>query len=333
MNDDSSKYRAVFEAQGSRAVIEGAIVNTRSNGAAGFHVEVQADMGFFVGQRVWISRTSPATQPQPEQAGDPAAWRCFHCDETFTDRANAALHFGTHESQNPTCTIDVTTYRAMEAKEAHYFDEDAYIHRQMYRMANEHKLALQRAEEAGYAKALKDTRYAAPTSEQAVGDGADESPLAGHWHHGKGFLCCGTFRIAREDWEAGVCAAPGMRTEVFDWICERLNLTTPPPAVAAPADVTIKAVMNVVDGVMSDHGGEDLDDEDVRQSFDSCLRERLSDALVSPSAGAVVPEGWKLVPREPTPEMFKACDTVIQGYGARLVWERMHDAAPEVPRG
>ena len=51
-----------------------------------------------------------------------------------------------------------------------------------------------------------------------------EAPLAGRWHHGNGFLCCGTFRIAREDWEAGVCEAPGMRAEVFDWMCERLNV-------------------------------------------------------------------------------------------------------------
>lgn len=63
-----------------------------------------------------------------------------------------------------------------------------------------------------------------PAVEEAAKPVVDP-PLAGRWHHGKGFLCCGTFRIAREDWEAGVCAAPGMREEVFDWMCERLNAT------------------------------------------------------------------------------------------------------------
>ncbi|MGA7438605.1 MAG: hypothetical protein WBW32_10830 [Luteibacter sp.] len=63
------------------------------------------------------------------------------------------------------------------------------------------------------------THPAAPEAAKPMG----EPPLAGRWHHGKGFLCCGTFRIAREDWEAGVCAAPGMRAKVFDWMCARLN--------------------------------------------------------------------------------------------------------------
>lgn len=106
-----------------------------------------------------------AALAHPRPTGD--SWTCFHCSETFTDRAEAALHFGTHESQHPACAIDVAAYRAMEAKEGRYFEEDADIHRQMHRMANDHQLALSRAEEAGYAKALKDTGYTAPTGEQA----------------------------------------------------------------------------------------------------------------------------------------------------------------------
>ncbi|MGE7139179.1 dATP/dGTP pyrophosphohydrolase domain-containing protein, partial [Luteibacter sp. NPDC031894] len=62
--------------------------------------------------------------------------------------------------------------------------------------------------------------------------------------------------------------------------------------------------------------------------------DRSHDALASRPVEAAqggVPEGWESKPREPTPEMLKACDTVIQGYGAKLVWQRMYDAAPEVP--
>jgi hypothetical protein len=58
-------------------------------------------------------------------------------------------------------------------------------------------------------------------------------------------------------------------------------------------------------------------------------------ALASPqplaevSAAQTVPEGFVLVPVEPTTEMLKACDTVIQGYGAKLVYQRMLAAAPQ----
>lgn len=51
--------------------------------------------------------------------------------------------------------------------------------------------------------------------------------------------------------------------------------------------------------------------------------------LAEVSAAQAVPEGFALVPVEPTPEMFKACDTVIQGYGAKLVYQRMLAAAPQ----
>jgi hypothetical protein len=43
---------------------------------------------------------------------------------------------------------------------------------------------------------------------------------------------------------------------------------------------------------------------------------------------AAEPTGWKLVPVEPTPEMCAAPSTVIQAYGARLIYERMLAAAP-----
>lgn len=85
------------------------------------------------------------------------AWRCFHCDETFTDTESAALHFGTHERHSPACTIDVAEYRRMEAMGERYAEEDAEVHRSMYRMQNEHSVELRRAEEAGYARGLNDS--------------------------------------------------------------------------------------------------------------------------------------------------------------------------------
>jgi hypothetical protein len=81
-------------------------------------------------------------------------WRCFHCNETFTNADAATEHFGASERQNPACQIDITEYRAMEARMVRYNDEDADIHRQWYGMQNEHQQALRRAEEDGYAKGL-----------------------------------------------------------------------------------------------------------------------------------------------------------------------------------
>lgn len=48
--------------------------------------------------------------------------------------------------------------------------------------------------------------------------------------------------------------------------------------------------------------------------------------------GEDIPEGWALVPIEPTDEMLDAPNTIIQRYGARLIWKRMLDAAVIAPR-
>lgn len=87
-------------------------------------------------------------------------WRCFYCDEVFTDRESAHLHFGAGnllDQKTPGCQIDIAAYRAMEETVRRYQEEDAPIHRQMYRMETEHRYALQRAEERGYELGLKDS--------------------------------------------------------------------------------------------------------------------------------------------------------------------------------
>ncbi|USN16384.1 hypothetical protein PLUTO_00680 [Luteibacter phage vB_LflM-Pluto] len=127
---------------------------------------------------------------------EPVQWRCFHCDEVFTIREQAALHFGTSERQNPACQIDIAEYRAMEARMVRYNEEDADIHRRMARMQSEHASALRRAEEAGYAKALKDVGYSesTPTFDRTI-----ETPrrrqaveklleLGWTYHHARGWV-------------------------------------------------------------------------------------------------------------------------------------------------
>jgi hypothetical protein len=93
------------------------------------------------------------------RAAAPKEWRCFHCDEVFRDEAAAREHFGSYGPRilsEPACQIDAAEYRAMEKRMTDYNAEDADIHRQMARMEHEHKTALRREEEKGYARGLAD---------------------------------------------------------------------------------------------------------------------------------------------------------------------------------
>lgn len=99
-------------------------------------------------------------------------WRCFHCDQTFTDRDAAAVHFGTSERHQPMCSISSNEYREMERRMEQYNAEDAEIHREMYRQRNEHIQALRRAEEIGYAKGVAESSDLAPTTSTVSASGA-----------------------------------------------------------------------------------------------------------------------------------------------------------------
>jgi hypothetical protein len=51
-----------------------------------------------------------------------------------------------------------------------------------------------------------------------------------------------------------------------------------------------------------------------------------------PDSAPVIPEGWKLVPQEPTEAMGVAGETVVIGDGGALdVWEEMLNASPPAP--
>jgi hypothetical protein len=50
---------------------------------------------------------------------------------------------------------------------------------------------------------------------------AAERPLTGKWHHGNGFLVCGTLNIARADFDTS--PSEKVKNEVFSWICDTLN--------------------------------------------------------------------------------------------------------------
>lgn len=96
-----------------------------------------------------------ASPIKPEPQAEPK-WRCFHCDEAFTEAEDAETHFGKSEHSQPACQIDAAEYRAMEERMRRYNEEDSDLHRTMYGMQSDHQTALQREEEKGYARGLKD---------------------------------------------------------------------------------------------------------------------------------------------------------------------------------
>ena len=85
-------------------------------------------------------------------------WTCFHCGEVCTDAEAARLHFGASEHQQPGCQIDLAEYRRMEEVNRRHCEEDTELHRALHRMECKHQQALQREEETGYAKGLRDGR-------------------------------------------------------------------------------------------------------------------------------------------------------------------------------
>lgn len=91
------------------------------------------------------------------------SWRCFHCDEVFTDYVAAKEHFGairfsygavTYDT--PACQIDPQEHRRLIAELAKYENEDSELQRAMAAMQTRHAEELRKAEEAGYAKGLRD---------------------------------------------------------------------------------------------------------------------------------------------------------------------------------
>lgn len=89
---------------------------------------------------------------------EPVAWKCFHCAESFTNVEDARLHFGATERVQPICQIDAKHVRKIEAELSRYREEDTDLHRQIAALESAHALALQREEEKGYERGLRDAR-------------------------------------------------------------------------------------------------------------------------------------------------------------------------------
>jgi Na+-translocating ferredoxin:NAD+ oxidoreductase RnfC subunit len=102
------------------------------------------------------------TKTRPRRA---VYWRCFHCGDTFTkaQAKHARDHFGRDCSETPVCLIrepgEYHVLRALRDAQddlAAYRAEDTELHRALYAMSSEHRQALIREEEKGYARGLRD---------------------------------------------------------------------------------------------------------------------------------------------------------------------------------
>jgi hypothetical protein len=100
------------------------------------------------------------------------SWRCFHCDEVFTERYLAADHFGADETSEPACKIKMGAERSMltalrraerDAAEAWFkiHNEATDSAKAFYAAAARHQEQLRAAEELGYERGLRDAVAAA----------------------------------------------------------------------------------------------------------------------------------------------------------------------------
>lgn len=99
---------------------------------------------------------------------DKRTWRCFHCDENFTDRRLAALHFGASEDQEPACQIKGSEGGLLEAlRRAERDAGDAWhmIHNEStdaakayYAQQSRHLAQLTAMEQVGYDRGLADAQ-------------------------------------------------------------------------------------------------------------------------------------------------------------------------------
>lgn len=94
-------------------------------------------------------------------------WRCFFCDEVFIGFKAAAEHFGVDdacEADTPACKIAaheghlVRYIRKLEKEVRRYMSEDSDVMRSIQTLEADHRTALVRAEERGYAKGVEDMK-------------------------------------------------------------------------------------------------------------------------------------------------------------------------------
>lgn len=108
-----------------------------------------------------------ANPPASESSGVPARgeWRCFHCDDVFTNERWAREHFGIDQSATPACKIrgaDGSLLGVIRAQEdelrrlrAELSEENSRLVHAMMAIQSERDRAVRDAEEEGYGRGVR----------------------------------------------------------------------------------------------------------------------------------------------------------------------------------
>lgn len=144
-------------------------------------------------------------------APEESTWRCFHCDEVFTDKSAARLHFGRSETSEAACIIKAGAERnllkalrdaeqqaddAIQAMHNENTDAAKAYHQQRCR----HTQALIAAEEAGYERGLADGRALLPSKD------APASPLVNRLEQIRDDVIAAARNMPRRTPKAGGCS-------------------------------------------------------------------------------------------------------------------------------
>lgn len=103
-------------------------------------------------------KVAAALSALPAGTVEPVAWRCFHCDEVFTDVAAAREHFGETLDDEPICQVTVERYRAVERELESYRNESDATSRTFYDIGHRAAVAARDAEQKGYDRGLADAK-------------------------------------------------------------------------------------------------------------------------------------------------------------------------------
>lgn len=138
---------------------------------------------FFVGtEEEAVNAVTDALLSERREA-EQRAWRCFHCDEIFASREDAANHFGPFECEKTACQLTadekgiVGLLRDALAELAVYRREDNAAFRHFYALGSDHAIKERKAEEEGYAKGLADGRSLPTPSQEPTAPFPERPPV------------------------------------------------------------------------------------------------------------------------------------------------------------
>jgi hypothetical protein len=290
-----------------------------------------------------------AIVPPPDEV---VAWRCFHCDEVFTDEKCAREHFGDTLEVEPICQVTAERYREVERQLESYRNESDATSRTFYDNGHKAAVAERDAEQKGYDRGIADAKaypetlglIASPIQREATeaGDGYLRVPrepppevvyALNEWtdtherdeEHGYSDAESEElYRIVVSAALSSVGATPPVtsdrastQTDVSPTAAVPSQVGATPSALdlsASPAPVGEAVAFIVHDAEEGDYLTRSRQAAD-RSGF-SVTPLYASTAVVSEP----VREGWVLVPREPTPDMREAAAQALKDRGQPLVW-------------